>query len=141
MHVYPTAQRRVFVLPIDQAGRPFEANVEQREGATAVVLRGELDVAAREAAATALAEAIAGGSGFVLVDLRGLAFMDLTGLHCLYDAKLQADAAGTPIVILDGSGPPHRLLALSGIDEVFEMMNDPAQAESALATTGSSPHS
>ena len=48
-------------MPDHMAGRPFEADVEVSDSAVIVAFRGEFDLAAKEAAAAALADALAAG--------------------------------------------------------------------------------
>ena len=61
----------------------FDLNVARDEsGATRVVLRGELDLAT----APRLEQALADAGADVLLDLRGLTFMDSTGVRLLLEA-------------------------------------------------------
>lgn len=112
-----------------QSGPSFGVDLERRDGVVRVVFRGELDMAVREEAARGLAQAISAGSDVIMVDLQSLSFMGSTGIHCLMDAKAQADAAGTRLAILNGSGAPHRVLTLSGLDQFIELIDDPRQLD------------
>ena len=114
-------------MPIENVGRPFEVHAEWRGDVVTLDFLGELDLWGSEKAAAALALAVAGAPRVMLVDLRGLSFMGSTGLRCLLEAKLLADAAGARMAIVNGSGPPHRLLELTRTDEVIEMVDDPAR--------------
>lgn len=66
--------------------------------------------------------------GAVLVDLRGPAFMESTGLHCLLEATAHADTAAVRIAVMNGSGPAHRLLTLARGDAV-ETVDDASQLD------------
>jgi hypothetical protein len=39
------------------------------------------------------------------------------------------DAVGTRLAILNGSGPAHRLLSLTGMDDLIEMVDDLTQLD------------
>jgi anti-sigma B factor antagonist len=111
-------------VPVENHGLRFGALVERRGRLVVLGLLGELDIAAREEASRAFEETIKSAPGGVLVNVEGLSFMDLTGVHCFLEAKTLADAAGTRLAVLHGSGPAHRVLALTRIDEVIEMVDD-----------------
>ena len=116
-------------MPVDKTGRPFEVGVEWRGDLVTLEFLGELDLWGRDEAAAALAQAIAAAPRVIVVNLQGLSFMGSTGLRCLLEAKLLADAAGAHMAIVNGSGPPHRLLELTRVDQVIEMVDDPAQLD------------
>lgn len=113
-------------MPIENE-RPFEVHVERRDDAVVLEFLGRLDRWGHDDAAAALAEVVSSAPRVIVVDLEGLSFMGATGLRCLFDAKLLAEAAGGRMAILNGSGPAHRLLELTGMDDVLEMVDDPAQ--------------
>jgi anti-anti-sigma factor len=60
----------------------FDLTVTQEEGVSRVAMRGELDLGSAEELERALAEA----GDDVLLDLRGLMFMDSTGVRVLLEA-------------------------------------------------------
>lgn len=106
-------------------GYGVEVSVERRGATVILAFGGELDMAATDAVTQALSPALSDESTTVVVaDLQGLQFMDLTGVRCLMKAKRQADEAGTRLVVLNGSQPAHRLLALTRADEFLEMVDD-----------------
>ena len=116
-------------MPIENAGRPLEVRVEWRGDVVTLDFLGELDLWGRDEAATALAKAISAAPDLIVVNLEGLSFMGSTGLRCLLEAKLLADAAGVRIVIVNCSGAPRRLLELTGMDCVLETIDDSAQLD------------
>jgi anti-anti-sigma factor len=99
---------------------------EDRGDRLVVTLTGELDIvgAPRLEAAT-LPAARAGRH--VLLDLRGLDFMDSSGVRALVAAHAAAGESGGRLSIAPGpaGGPIIRLLALSGLDRVLELVEDP----------------
>ena len=109
--------------------QPFEVRVERLDDAVVLEFVGELDLTASEEAATALANAVCDIPRMIVVNLQGLSFMDSTGLHCLVRARALADAVGTRLAILNGSGPAHRLLSLTRIHDLIEMVDDLTQLD------------
>jgi anti-anti-sigma factor len=61
----------------------FDLTVTHQDGACRVALRGELDLGSAPQLEFAVARA---GDGDVLLDLRGLTFMDSTGVRALLEA-------------------------------------------------------
>ncbi len=108
----------------EMAGRPFEADLDVTDGTVVVAFRGEFDMAAKDAAAAALAAALAGDAESIVVDLRDVSYMDSTGVSCLARAKRMADGLGRRIVLQNGSGPSRRVLELTGLDEMLEVVED-----------------
>lgn len=100
----------------------FDVNLERHGDVVLLRFHGELDLDARETATRALTRAVSGAPS-VVIDLKPLGFMDSTGIACLLRAKAVADELGTRVAILNGSGPPHRVLLLTGLGEVFEMVD------------------
>jgi len=106
------------------AERPFGADLDISDGRVLVAFRGEFDLAANDAAAAALAAAVSADPESVVVDLRGVPFMDCTGINCLIQARSLAHTLGKRIWLLNGSGQPQRLLELSYLDAAFEIVED-----------------
>ena len=75
-----------------------------------IALAGELDLATVPALATEIAELRARGFERVVLDLRGLAFMDSTGLGLILEQAGHGEFA-----IVPGDGEPFRLLELTGV--------------------------
>jgi anti-sigma B factor antagonist len=111
-------------MPDDMVGQPFEADLEVGDGMVVVAFRGELDLAARGAAAAALASALSAHPQSIVVDLRDVSYMDATGVSCLITARSLADTLGRRITLLNGSGQPQRVLTLTGLIERFEIVED-----------------
>jgi anti-sigma B factor antagonist len=65
----------------------------------------------------------------LVVDLRGLTFMDSTGLHELFEARRRASAEGRRLVLVKGSEPIDRVLEIVRADSVVETVVDPADVK------------
>jgi anti-anti-sigma factor len=93
-----------------------------------VALEGELDLATVSNVAEALdgLQPKAGGVRHVVLDLRGLTFMDLPGLHELIKQNEYARANHHNLAIVRGTDAIQRLLKMTGVDELLVLVDDPA---------------
>jgi anti-sigma B factor antagonist len=92
------------------------------QGGTRLTLRGELDLGTAPRLEQALAEA----SGDVLLDLRGLTFMDSTGVRVLLEA---AERGGLRILAPDG-GDVRVTIEETGIGPLLPLIDEPGEAAS-----------
>jgi RND superfamily putative drug exporter len=108
------------------ASEPLDIAVTQRNGQVHVRLRGELDGATVDRFESALAVVEADAPAVLVVDLRGLRFMDSTGLRALFQARRRASAGDRRLVLVKGSEPIDRVLEIVRADSVVETVDDPA---------------
>jgi anti-anti-sigma factor len=101
---------------------------ERADGVLAVALEGELDLTCRDALTVALRTLERRPHRALELDLRGLAFMDSSGVHLLLEAHKRARAAGRRLVLLVAAGPVQRLLALSGLERGLAVAAGPEWA-------------
>jgi anti-sigma B factor antagonist len=104
---------------------PFSVTVGQ-DGARAVVtVRGELDLATAPQLESALLPGLRDGGSAVL-DLRGLEFMDSTGVRVIVAAHLAAQELGGSLAVVrtEPDGPIARVLEISGLDTVLNLVDD-----------------
>ena len=108
---------------------PFAVEVQRREHVTIVRPRGELELATAETLRSALDAAIAEtlsaaldgmehGARLVL-DLRGLTFVDSTGLHLLVALDQRAQRDGFQLTLLAPAAPVDRAIRLCGLDQTL----------------------
>jgi anti-anti-sigma factor len=95
--------------------RNFEVDVKDEARGTVVTVSGELDVASSQALEHEFAKLY--GVATVVVDLRGLTFIDSTGLGVLVRAHQVAKEQGRRFGLVHGNGQVHRLLSLTGLDQ------------------------
>ena len=84
-----------------------------------VELVGRLDVRGAAAAREALHEALARGTGRLLVDLSGVELLDATGLGVLVAAHRRARLQDRELVLCDARPRVARLLTLTRLDRVI----------------------
>jgi anti-anti-sigma factor len=82
-------------------------------------LAGEVDAATAPALESALAGGAAGGHDEVVLDCRGLEFIDSSGLNVLVTAHKRLGEAGTRLVIASPPPAARRLFGISGVDRVL----------------------
>jgi anti-sigma B factor antagonist len=77
--------------------------------------------------AARLAEAEADGRAELEIDLRGLSFMDSSGLAELFAANRRARERGHHLVIVKDHGPIERVLNLARVEDVIDVVETPAK--------------
>lgn len=90
---------------------PFR--VEWSAGVISVA--GEVDLAC----APRMLEAILAAGPEVLVDMSEVTFMDSTGISVLVEARNTLTAGGGSLKVSAVSGPVQRVLAMTGMDDLF----------------------
>jgi anti-sigma B factor antagonist len=99
-----------------------------RDGHAVVGLRGELDVTDAAGVTEALA-GVAAGHPDIIIDLTGLEFIDCCGLWALTRAREQASRAGGRLLLAAPQQLVLRVLALTGLADVFSVHASVEQAE------------
>jgi len=82
--------------------------------------RGEIDLASAGLLDAQLDELWASGWTEVVADLRQVTFLDSSGLHVLLAHHRRAAERGARFSIINGPGPVARVLALTGMNGVFD---------------------
>ncbi len=83
-----------------------------------VVASGEIDLASAPDLKTAL-EAFSGQE--VILDMRGVEFMDSAGLKVLINERARLGNSGGSLKLVVGEGNVTRLLELTGVRDAFEI--------------------
>jgi anti-anti-sigma factor len=115
------------VRPFAVAAEPFAIRVRQNRRRYFVTLDGELDLVVAPALMFELRRVEARHPELLVVDLRGLTFMDLTGLRVLVSAAEHARQRGYELAVVRGSRGVRRLLELVRIEAVLSLIDDPAE--------------
>jgi anti-anti-sigma factor len=102
----------------------FQARIE-RDGDRAVVrLDGELDMAGTFILEPALDELVADPPrGQVVIDLRGLDFIDSTGLTAIIGVHERLRQAGVATQFVRGSAEVQRVFTIAGFDDVLDFVD------------------
>jgi anti-sigma B factor antagonist len=93
-------------------------------GAVRLALRGELDLEHAYTFDEELRRVEAGKPSCVVLDLRGLSFVDSSGLGRLLAARHRARRDRRRLVLVRGNAAVQRLMAITAITEHFETVSD-----------------
>jgi anti-sigma B factor antagonist len=100
---------------------PFRVDVTRSDGEVRVSPVGELDMSTVPELETSLAEAAQHGR-VVIVDLRGLEFMDSTGLTLLTRWSLAAERDGFNLALVAGNDRIQRLFEITRLVTHFRFV-------------------
>jgi anti-sigma B factor antagonist len=109
-------------MPEAFAPKPFRYDTEQREGVTYIRPQGELDMRT----APELDEQIQAARELarcVVLDLRGLSFMDSTGISLVTRWNLEARRDGFAFALIQGDERVRRLFELTALTEYFTFVD------------------
>ena len=93
--------------------------ITQPDPGRVVALAGHLDVHGAADVRLALADAVEGGDGDLVVDLAALEAIDATGLGVLVGAHRRAGRTGRTLVLRDVTPAVGRVLFLTRLDRVL----------------------
>jgi len=104
----------------------LQLTTERSEGGpTRVVLTGELDISSAAQLEEELVRIEADPPPVLVADLRGLEFMDSTGLRAIVSADARAREQGRRLVVVRGPAAVDRIFSVTGLDERLELVEDP----------------
>jgi anti-sigma B factor antagonist len=116
------------VDPPEDVVAPIQLTVQHPDFDTIQVsVQGSLDVARAYEFDEAMRRIERDAPGRVLLDLRGLEFLDTTGLSRLVALRRRCRRTGRRLVLVRGSQAVQRLFAVTAMDEHFELVRDPAE--------------
>jgi anti-anti-sigma factor len=104
----------------------FEVTVNTEDGVRVVTVRGELDLDTMGK----LNEALAAEDelpAMTVIDLRGLTFIDSSGVSGVLTAARRARDGGARLVCVPGPPQIRRVFEMTGIDTVLEWVDDPGE--------------
>ena len=107
--------------------RDFVVHTHTSGRVTTLIVTGELDLASTPMLERELEQANDSDADVILLDLRGLAFMDSTGLHLLLKAHQSAEQAGRRLAVTKGGEQVQRLLDLTGVVDLVTIVESPAE--------------
>lgn len=107
----------------------FELTVQQLGvGAVSLRLNGALDLAYAYRFDDELRHAERDATDCLVLDLRGLDFVDSAGMSRILAARRRARRAGRRLVLVRGSASVQRFLQVAALTEHFEYVNRPEDA-------------
>ena len=107
-----------------------QLQITARQGADRLILglEGELDMVSSTLLEETLASADLDGSRAVVLDLRGVRFLDSTGLKAIFRVRKLVRDGGRHFAVTQGSAQVQRLLSLTRLDEHLQMIDTPDAA-------------
>jgi anti-anti-sigma factor len=91
-------------------------------GSVVLTLAGDLDLAGVPLFERELARAVGLGPHHLIVDLRGVTFLDCRGLAAVLSARARARESGIAMSVRDVAGTPRRIFDLTGASVVFDLV-------------------
>lgn len=108
---------------VDNLPEPFRLEVKPDRDVVRVLPVGDIDIATVGIIRDQLSELTAAGFRRVVVDLRGVTFVDSTGLQLLLQTYASAQADGWELAIIDGSPAVARALELTGLGAALPIVD------------------
>jgi anti-sigma B factor antagonist len=111
-------------MAIDPSG--FSISVSDSDGRAVVAVRGELDLATAPELEQAVLERLDAGQD-VILDLRGLQFMDSSGLRVLVAAHARASDGGPDFAIVrpPAGSEVAKILEIAGVEPQLHVVDEP----------------
>ena len=109
----------------NDATEVLEIDVADRGGLRLLRLRGELDMAGVDQFERLLIADGAPEAGTFVVDLRGLTFIDSSGLRALIMADQRVREEGGHLVVVRGSDRVNQVLEMTGVAGHIELVDEP----------------
>jgi anti-anti-sigma factor len=97
----------------------LSVDVRDEPHATVLTVSGELDMASSPRLAEAL-DRLHPTHGPIVLDLAGLEFIDVTGLHVLLQARERTEQEGCRFTVVNASRAVRKLLKLTRTTELLE---------------------
>ncbi len=98
----------------------------EKNGAVRIALSGELDISTAPRVEEELERVEPAGPAVLVLDLRGLSFMDSTGLRLIVSADGRAREQGRRLAVVRGSETVQRIFRVTRLEERLDMVDDPA---------------
>jgi anti-sigma B factor antagonist len=105
----------------------LELEVQENDGVAVVALTGELDISSVGQVEDELRQAEPKALKALVLDLRGLTFMDSSGLRLVLEADMRARRDGRRFAIVPGPEAVHRVFLIALLDKRLEFVEDPSQ--------------
>jgi anti-sigma B factor antagonist len=94
---------------------------------TTLTVTGELDLVSSPVLERELERAYGSDADLIALDLRGLEFMDSTGVHLMVKAQQRAAQAGRRLALVKGGEQVQRVLDLTGVGDLVRIVASPEE--------------
>jgi len=107
----------------------LDVTLSQAGGTPLVGLRGELDVSTAPKVEHALRQLEENGASVIVIDLRGLTFLDSSGLRLILEADGRARREDRRLLVVPGPPEVQRVFRVTLTDARIEFIEDPLAIE------------
>ncbi len=104
---------------------PCRVLQERVDGTVFVRVFGELDIACQDRLNEVLGQLPGEGDSGIVIDMRGLEFVDSNGLRTLLEHQLRSQQKGFDFALIAPRGHPAKVIQMTGIDQVITILPDP----------------
>jgi anti-anti-sigma factor len=120
----------------------FEVRLRTHRRTAVVELFGELDLVTVNQVADAFDSLALGADGFrhVVLDLRGLTFMDATGVHELFRLSSDADRNSHNLAVVRGRPSINKLMSITAVDAQLVLVEAPEDLVPPLSSSAGANH-
>src|ERR1044072_3716052 len=112
---------------MEPVGSELRWRVTAGDGWTVLILDGELDFAHLDTARKALLDLGLTRVARLALDLRGVTFMDTSGVRLVLQAMHRADSFGAEFALIRGPKLVHHVLDLVGLTDQLRIVDQPAE--------------
>jgi anti-sigma B factor antagonist len=105
----------------------IDVDLQENGGVSVVAVSGELDISGVGRVDEELRHAEENAPKAIVLDLRGLTFMDSSGLRLVLEADMRARQASRRFAIVPGPEAVHRVFLIALLDKRLEFVDDPSQ--------------
>ena len=99
----------------------LQITTTSQDGTTRIELTGELDIATGPDLEQALETPLGQPGGDIVLDLRGVTFIDSSGLRVLLVASRAASGAARRLVVVPGDGQVLRVIRLAQVGDRLDL--------------------
>jgi anti-sigma B factor antagonist len=106
-------------------GARFQVDAQPEPRGVRLCPVGEIDLATVGRVRRKIDECVAAGCERLVLDLRGVTFMDSTGLHLVLDAHAAAREEGWELLVVEGPGSVQRVFEVTGLRDRLPFVDKP----------------
>lgn len=100
-------------------------NIVEMEKTNMVCIRGEIDIYSIEKFRETIEQKIKTQAPEIILDCSELSYMDSTGMGVLIELRNKTKEMGQKIIMMNPRPNIKKLLALTGVDKIIEVIDNP----------------
>ena len=108
---------------VEQIGAGLGMSLQRGSECARILLIGELDLSNAHRFAARIAEAEVDAPEVIEIDVRGLSFIDSSGLRELFAANRRARERNGRLLLIKDDGPIERTLNLARVEDVIDVLD------------------